>query len=195
MRDFKSQLKEGQAGESFIARWRRARGSSVIPIYEKILDTGKGPQLFLPNEELVAPDLLEFLSTKEVRWIEAKHKTTFTWHHKTQCWTTGIDLRHWKDYLRVDAESPFRVWLLFLHRGGRDKDTGRSSPSGLYGARIAFLKDNVHHEWPRPQPGQPSGMIYWREEVLTYIASIAEMECDIAEAKSRTARQQAHQPH
>jgi hypothetical protein len=39
--DFNSNFGFGQAGESLLARYLRRRGNSVLPAYEKIIDTGK----------------------------------------------------------------------------------------------------------------------------------------------------------
>lgn len=41
--NFERKLEWGQAAESDIASWLMRRGYSVMPVYEKILDTGKGP--------------------------------------------------------------------------------------------------------------------------------------------------------
>ena len=40
MSRFDEKLAYGQAGESTIARWIRARGGLVLPVYEKIIDSG-----------------------------------------------------------------------------------------------------------------------------------------------------------
>ena len=39
---FQQQLERGQAGESRIAQYLIERGASVLPVYEKIIDNGKG---------------------------------------------------------------------------------------------------------------------------------------------------------
>ena len=71
---FRAQLRYGIAGESAIALWLRARGMCVLPAYEKVIDSGKGPRLYMPNDALIVPDLLAFGNGKTL-WIEAKHKT------------------------------------------------------------------------------------------------------------------------
>ena len=115
---FKKQLNYGLAGESFISKWLKARGHSILPAYEKIIDTGKGPQIYTPNgTNLIAPDLLVWKS-KEILWVEAKRKTAFTWHRIKSRWTTGIDKIHYEHYLKVFNETPWKVWLLFLQEGG-----------------------------------------------------------------------------
>lgn len=152
----------GQAGEGYIARWLRSRGTTVLPVYEKVLDTGKGPQVFLPTESLVAPDFLCW-NDSGVFWIEAKHKSAFSWHRNTQRWVTGIDLRHYIDYLRIDSESPFPVWLLFLHEDGTAKDSPLGCPTGLFGNTLAYLHANENH---RHANWGTSGMVYWSVDSL-----------------------------
>lgn len=169
---FQQSLGFGQTGESAIALWLRHRGFSVMPVYEKIIDTGKGPQLFLPSGCLVAPDMFVYKGDSAL-WIEAKHKTAFSWHRITQRWVTGIDLRHYEDYLRVDDDSPWPVWLLFLHRGGQAKDSPANSPAGLFGNTLAHLRQNENHRhdnWGR------SGMVYWHIGDLKLIAKLEDVE-------------------
>lgn len=165
---FRQSLTFGQAGESDIARWLKQNGYSILPVYEKILDTGKGPQLFLPDGCLIAPDMLVFKGNDKTLWIEAKHKTAFTWHRNTKRWTTGIDLRHYEDYLKVDDFSPWPVWLLFLHRGGQAKDSPPDSPAGLFGNKLEILRKCENHR----HDGWANGMVYWGIENLKKLASL-----------------------
>ena len=167
MPTFTDNLKFGQTAESSIARWMRGQGYAILPVYEKLIDEGKGPQIFTPTRELIAPDMLAFKTDKTI-WIEAKHKTAFTWHRISKTWCTGIDLRHYSDYCEVDDSSPWPVWLLFLHRGGQAKDSPSDSPAGLFGNSLRYLRDNEHHRhdnWGR------SGMVYWSIDALKLLAS------------------------
>lgn len=166
--NFDSQLRYGQAGESAIAMWLRKNGATVLPVYEKIMDTGKGPQLFAPDMKLIAPDMLIY-NGDEVLWIEAKHKTAFSFHRITGQWVTGIDLRHYHDYCTVDDQSPWPVWLLFLHRGGQAKDSPANSPAGLFGNALKVLRCCESHrsdKWGR------SGMVYWAKDSLRQLATL-----------------------
>lgn len=174
--NFADQLRYGQAGESAIAHWLRSRGNTVLPVYEKIIDSGKGPQLFLPDgESLIAPDMFVF-KTADAWWVEAKHKTAFTWYRIGQRFETGIDLRHYHDYLRVDDLTPWPVWLLFLHRGGQAKDSP-PSPSGLFGNTLAYLR---HHESHRSDKHGRTGMVYWCIDDLVCMATLDEVEGRLA---------------
>jgi len=159
---FAENLRYGVAGESTIARWFRQRGYAVLPAYEKLIDSGKGPRLYLPDGSLIAPDLLVFKGQK-IYWIEAKHKTAFSWHRQTSRWVTGIDLKHYKAYQEVDRITDWPVWLFFLHEGGQAKDSPPNSPSGLFANELSFL---VGHENHRHSNWGSSGMVYWAIDSL-----------------------------
>lgn len=166
---FHRKLQFGKTGESLIAQWLRKRGHTVLPVYEKIIDEGKGPQLFLPDGCLVAPDMLIYKG-RNALWVEAKHKTAFTYHRITRRMVTGIDLNHYKDYLLVDDQSPWPVWLLFLQQGGQAKDSP-PSPAGLFGNTLDALRVCENH---RHQNWGKSGMVYWAIENLRLLAPISE---------------------
>lgn len=161
----------GCIGESEIAAWLRSRGFSVLPVYELEIQRGKGPRLFAPSGELIAPDMVAYKGDKCL-WIEAKHKTAFSWHRRTQQWVTGIDLRHYRDYCLVDDNSPWPVWLLFLHRGGQAKDSPPESPAGLYGNALSYLRK---HESHRHQGWGKTGMVYWGIAHLRPLATLQEV--------------------
>lgn len=169
---------DGEIGESLIARWLRWKGWQVLPVYEKEIDNGKGPRLFLNTfKQLIAPDLFIFKSDGKhtALWIEAKHKSVFSHHRITDRWVTGIDLRHYKDYIKVNKLSPWPIWLFFLHQKDRcDKRPNEPwpCPTGLYGQTIDFLVNNENH---RHQNWGNSGMVYWAETTLKKLASLDEV--------------------
>ena len=171
---FSARLNEGRAGESAIARWLKSRGASVLPVYEKVMDDGKGPRLFTPMGQFVAPDLVVF-KQGGVMWIEAKHKEAFSWYRIGKRWTTGIDLHHYRDYQDVARIVQCPVWLLFLHRGGQAKDSPSVSPSGLYGNDLAYLKEHESHT--SPHWGR-HGMVYWAITDLRALAPLSELYPD-----------------
>jgi len=170
-RSFEKSLSFGKVGESAIAEWFKRKGYAVLPVYDVEMHTGKGPQVFTLDAELVAPDMLCFNGEK-VYWIEAKHKSVFTWYRKKQQWETGIDLHHYEDYLQVAEKSPWPVWLLFLHRNGYTEEPPHHCPTGLFGGELSYLKEHVSHESDRHGK---HGMVYWAHETLLQLASIAEM--------------------
>lgn len=175
---FEESLQIGQMGETAIARWLRNKGHTVLPVYEKVIDTGKGPQLFLPDGCLVAPDMLIYRGDK-VLWIESKYKTRFSWYGKGRNWVTGIDLRHYNDYLKVDQLSPWPVWLLFLHIETEpsisDLDRWKcpsSCPAGLFGSTLKSLQATESH---RSDRHGKTGMVYWSIGNLKKIAELYEV--------------------
>lgn len=177
---FAEKLATGQLGESIIAKWCMSRGNSVLPVYEKEIDTGKGPRFFTPEGQFVAPDMFVIPS---MHWVEAKHKTVFSWHRITACWCTGIDLNHYAGYQRVQETSNRPVWLLFLHRSStpdqRDIRGGCPStcPTGLFGGSLDFL---VRHENHRHSGWGRHGMVYWAVDDLKLLATLDELEFAVA---------------
>ena len=175
MNDFQTQYQFGKIGEGRIATWLRRRGWNVLPVYEKEIDEYKGPVLYraLMEGTLIAPDLLCFRDSSPY-WIEAKTKSAFTWHRATERWVTGIDLRHYEDYLKVARLSPFPTWLLFLHLNGTGKDTpiGMEGPTGLFGRELLYLEAHENH---RHENWGTSGMVYWHKDTLHRLAAVSEV--------------------
>lgn len=170
---FKNKLAYGQIGESKIAVWLRAQGRYVLPAYEKEIDNNKGPHLFCPTGELVVPDMLVINGLK-VAWIEAKHKSVFSFYRKKGQWETGINLRHYGQYLQVAQVISWPIWILFLHE--KDRDLSRPGepwpcPTGLFGQSIEILKTRVSHTSDR----WANGMIYWAHKDLKELASLKEV--------------------
>lgn len=165
----------GKIGESAIAKWFQKKGYNVLPVYEKEIHEGKGPTLFSAHgEQIICPDMLVFKQGK-IFFAEAKHKSAFTWHRITKRWVTGIDLRHYFDYLKIQNNSyGIDVNLLFLHREGVAKDTpqGMFSPTGLFGRSLDFLKNNENH---RHENWGKTGMVYWSRESLNLLAELREV--------------------
>jgi hypothetical protein len=180
---FDQSLAVGQLGESLIAHWLRNRGWHVLPAYEKEIDNGKGPRLFLASDcegsELITPDLFA-MKNGQFLWVEAKHKSTFTWYGKGRYWTTGVDKRHFADYVRVQQETGINVWLLFLHRESiaRPDDVAKwgappECPTGLFGRQIDYLNNHYSHDSSK---WGPSGMVYWRPfDHLLKLAELADV--------------------
>lgn len=167
---FEKSYKFGKISESFIADYFRKRGHAILPIYEKEISEGKGPQIFFPdNEEIIGTDMLVInLREKNTLWVEAKHKTAFSWHRISNKWVTGIDLRHYEHYLKFREKTSWPLWLIFHHEGGQAKDSPAISPKGLFGNDIDFLKQNENH---RHNGWGKSGMVYWAIDKLKLLST------------------------
>lgn len=163
------EYKKGKAGESAIAAWLLDRGNAILPVYEKIISEGKGPTLFVEGHSFIAPDLLSMnLEDGRICWVEAKHKSGFSWHRKSHAWVTGIDIRHYLDYLEISRRLPYPIYLFFLQDGRTTKDSPHpGSPSGLFGGDIKWLESQESH---RSDNYGKSGMVYWRIDQLTKYA-------------------------
>lgn len=173
---FKERLREGKIAESIIARWLMSRGWAVLPVYEKEIGHGKGPQIFTLNNSFAAPDMFVFRNG-EAKFIEAKIKTGFTWHRITNHWTTGIDLKHYQDYLKIQEIAPWPIWLFFLHTdnlGAKDtpEELRGQSPVGLFGNELLILKNCENH---RSDKWGTSGMVYWAVDNLKLILPLSEL--------------------
>jgi hypothetical protein len=177
MGNFERTLAFGQIGESVISRWLQSRGHAVFPAYQVEKDTGKGPQLFTQHCDLVLPDLLAFREGKAV-WFEAKHKTCFSWYRIGRRWVTGIDLRHYAEYLEVAKVTSLPVWLLFWHPlpdpSPDDQSYGSpiECPTGLFGNDLSVL---VKRESHRSDRHGRSGMVYWADTSLRLLADVHEV--------------------
>lgn len=181
---FEENLRQGQIGESIIAKWLRRRGWHVLPAYEKEIDNGKGPRLFTANgsastAQLVAPDILGIRSGS-FKWFEAKHKTRFSWYGKGGYFVTGIDKRHFDDYCKVADVTGLPVWVLFLHTDSKtwpmDVEKWKAPPqcpTGLFGAEITKMSEQKSHQ---SDNHGTSGMYYWRPFVHLYLlADVSEV--------------------
>lgn len=170
---FDDQLQVGQSGELRIARWFRNRGFFVLPVYELTPGAKKGPRLLSPACELIAPDMFVFKQDKTY-WIECKQKTHFSWHGKSQRWVTGIDLRLYEHYLRINDSTPWPVWVLFLHTESTPwtQDIEKwhcpdACPVGLFGNALAALRDEESH--------RDAGMVYWPHESFLPLANLGDL--------------------
>lgn len=188
---FQQRLATGQAAESVIARWLRARGYQILPVYGTQGRNFKGPRLF-GEHELVAPDLIVFKGRKSF-WVECKSKGGSTWYRgggdlSKAGWQTGISLGYWCDYLNVSELTGLPVWLMFFQPNGkpaeRDLQQGapNTCPTGLFAGEISKLKTCIDHTCnpasnPLPESGGwgVSGMVYWRIEHLRLLASVDEV--------------------
>lgn len=159
---FDKALSFGKVAESIVARMLMDDSWTVMPVYETDGEY-KGPQVFAAGRSLVAPDMFVWKG-KHARWVEAKRKSSFTWHRLTGQWVTGIDLRHYEDYLAVEAGSPWRVCLVFLQEDGEAVDSPSPSPTGLYWQWLSALAHNEHHRWDGG--GSAGPMVYWAEGSL-----------------------------
>ncbi len=177
--NFRNLLSFGQIGESLIARFLRGKGYLILPVYEKEIDNGKGPRLFLPfgspETELIAPDM-QAIKAQKIRWFEAKHKNAATYYRKKARWQTGIDKRHYLDYVRVQEVTHSPVWLLFLQREAplTNAPIGVTPcPTGLFGCPIT---KSIADEGYYTRGQRRFDMVYWALEGANGLERLATLE-------------------
>lgn len=181
---FQTNLEFGAIAEGAIAGWLRRGGFSILPAYQIEQHTGKGPQLFTATNGLVAPDMLAF-GKQDLVWVEAKHKSVFTWYRKTKEWTTGIDLRHYEEYKKVQQVTGKVVWIFFHHPNSTPSQSDRAygcpseCPTGLFGGNLDYLSSCEHHRCLPLDEHRPgylghgrSGMVYWAHSALQHFGHL-----------------------
>jgi hypothetical protein len=189
--NFEESYSFGRIAESQIGQWVRInKGFHVLPVYEIEKKTGKGPRLFTGqvldtlSKELVAPDMLAFRfinGKNDIRWVEAKHKSHFTWHRNSQNWQTGIDLRHYLDYIKVQEQTQWPIWLMFLHEDDKpwtsDLANGspKTCPTGLFGADLSYLMRHEDHRHKHEKYSRSFPMVYWNHKDLRQWATLDEL--------------------
>jgi len=178
--EFNHKLNEGFIGEGLISKWlQKSRNYNVLPAYEKDICSGKGPRLFTGEGDFISPDMLVFKSG-DIRWVEAKTKSLFSWHRISEEWVTGIDIRHFHHYLRVKSISEFPLYIMFLHTKSRgDKRLEPyPCPTGLFCNEIDYLRSNFNHKSEPYSNGNgwgKTGMVYWNTKQLKLIAPLVEV--------------------
>lgn len=181
--NFDANYAYGKIAESQIAQWLiRVYGYHLLPAYEIEIPSGKGPRLLGPYGELIAPDLLAIRFNRMkvlVQWYEIKHKERFSWYRKGGgWWQTGIDLRHFEDYIKVQEQTGIEVFLLFLHRScdpsRNDLEQGSPTncPTGLFGGSLRDLMHNWDHKDSYDKKNRSFPMVYWNDKDLKHIATL-----------------------
>lgn len=190
MGSFREQLAFGKTAESKIASWFRHRGHFILPVYDTLDNEKQGPRLWGPTRDFIAPDILVW-NHKGTYWIEAKHKTVFTWHRISKNWQTGIDRRHYHSYVGLAKEwRPWKIWLVFLHECSIPDEMDMpfcppECPTGLYGGELLKLTGKVHHEH---ENHGTSGMVYWNESDLNQLATLDEVDSVSVQIQRRARR-------
>jgi hypothetical protein len=90
-------------------------------------------------------------------WVEVKDKTTSTWTRNIASEDHGIPLRHYKDYLQVEAITRTPVWIVICEHGRQPAESIQTtgvtylyqSLQVLGNGRIAAIRGDLTVFWPR----------------------------------------------
>lgn len=178
---FSQSLAIGQIGESMIARWLNAQNYHVLPVYEKELGSGKGPRFFSNVGELIAPDMQVLNDKGQYVWLEAKMKTCFSFHGSTGRFVTGVNKKHYDDYVLVQNLTRCTVYLFFWHPIGKTRTADVNKwnappecPTGLFYCPVNTPCNHVMVDLEGVE------MIYWAHESLIHMATVEQMRPHLA---------------
>lgn len=117
MTKFEESLEVGRLWEQRIARWLMLKGWLILPVYDYSGNDHKAPKLEALKKEdsLVLPDLLMF-QQQRVQWMEVKYKESAVEYRKTHQMVTGLNLRLWNHYKKVQEETGHPVFIAFIHQ-------------------------------------------------------------------------------
>jgi hypothetical protein len=171
----KPEFKRGIAGESVAAAWLQEKGYHLQPAYETLGLDFKGPRIFGPDRPFVAPDLwcvIRRAGQTAGLYAEVKTKTHFTWYGKGARFETGIDERHYLDYLALQEAVGLPVHMVFLHTTNQawGEDVRRwAAPEivggGLFWGRLDALQPYTRSALMQ-QRGAEKPMVYWPRDAL-----------------------------
>lgn len=167
--DFETKLAAARVWEERFAAWMRARGYWVLATYDF---SGKGdskaPKLLAPVgcSSLVLPDLQCFRAGS-ARWVECKYKERADEYRRGGYAVTGINLRHFRHYQKVQAATGVPASIAFMHRAEGE----------VRGATLAQLGEAgglYSHTYYGPGMCN-GGMIFWHYLRLPIVARLDEI--------------------
>ena len=157
MSRFASNLATGQLGESLIARWCMSRGNSLIPVYEKEIDTGKGPRFFSPEGQFVAPDDATFKSAAAAAdWGKSFYQILTNQNGKDAWPITGATfiLMHKVQDKPANAGAALKFFDWAYKNGDKTADDLDYVPMP------ASVKDAIHKSWAAIKDGSGKAIAY-----------------------------------
>lgn len=188
---FQEKLEQGRLGENWTLYYTcRTLHYVNLPV-SKIKDfEDKGPRIYIPNSlggppiYVPVPDTLcihrhdwkdEQLALPSEFWLEAKFKSRCTFYRINKAWQSGIDMRSYKWYKKVEEFTGKPVWVFHLIFPTSDQQAiaqgapkeKRPAPHGLYTHPISLV--------PAYDPDSNPKMIYWKIEKMRRLAKLSEV--------------------
>lgn len=130
LESFKELLKFGEEGEKEVALKLLDIGYTVLPLYQ--FNKEHAPFLLSKKGKITLPDLDCYNENKESIYIEVKSKKQ--WNTTNGIIETGFDLKHFKEYKKIQEKTQKEVWIVFNHKGKYE---------GFYTIKL----NNVHRIW------------------------------------------------
>lgn len=107
----------GRLGEICAAREFRRDGFGVIASFKYSgADDNEAPAIEVENRREIVPDL-DICARGERFWVEVKTYKEAAWNRRYRCWTHGISVRHFDNYLAVEQRTGSAVFLAINELG------------------------------------------------------------------------------
>jgi len=155
MASFKEALEFGEQGEKEVALFLMNKGYTVLPLYQ--FNKEHAPFLLSNIGKITLPDLDCYHINKPSIFVEVKSKKQ--WNITNKIKETGFDLKHFKEYIKIQDITKKQVWVVFNHKG---KD------EGLYIVKL----NNFYRKWDgKNNKGKikSKALIFYKKEDLQKI--------------------------
>lgn len=161
--EFARSLARGKTEERKIAAYLKALGFRVLPTTDFAANGAPMLSAEDPSDSLIMPDLQAFRGG-EGSWFEAKWKSNTDRYNRTGKLTTGIGLRHYEHYCKIENEWNTPVVIVFIHEREREVRCGT-----LHQLEAAFSHDYRGDKMDR------AGMRFWNAESIPLWMPLAEL--------------------
>lgn len=156
---FKDFLKFGEDGEKEVAIQLIEKGINIMPLYQ-FTNKDKTPVLLTKNTQIIAPDLICYYKNKSF-FVEVKTKNK--WVVSKNYIETGLDYKHYLEYLKIKETTGLPVYLFFNHINEK--------PNGIFYVEIS--KNNRYWDGTIPNGIKYyTEMIFYKFDVLKEINTI-----------------------
>jgi hypothetical protein len=162
LKSFEESLLQGVEGEKQAALELAKIGVSIMPLFQ--FGMGKEAPFVLTEERKhIAPDLMCYKDRKAF-FVEVKTKMQWVkvlWCEKTKkkVYETGINKRHFDEYLEIKKITGIPVFLCFKHE--------EESPTGFYFVEISTPSRHWNGFSPAGSYVMPAMVFYKMEDLLS----------------------------
>lgn len=118
-KSFEEKLAFGKEGEHEVGDYFLSRGYSLLPLYQFTDDLA--PKVFYEGTAAISPDI--FVSGDNgTFWVEVKTKNR--WIKYNGVLETGLNERHYLEYLKIKNKTALPLYVIFNHK--------EDNPNGFY---------------------------------------------------------------
>ncbi len=156
-KSFEEKLAFGKEGEHEVGEYFMRRGYSLLPLYQFSEDLA--PKIYNDGGVIISPDIF-VAGLKKAFWVEVKTKNR--WIKYLGNLETGLNERHFNEYLRINRKTELPVYVVFNHK--------EDMPNGFYFVEITTPFQRIWDGINRANGKRISPpLVLWRIEMLTKI--------------------------